>query len=39
MSEKTKSERFSKFVSSVKRRSNKKNIPDRTNGDQYYYIH
>lgn len=38
MSEKTKSERFSKFVSSVKRR-NKKNIPDRTNGDQYYYIH
>jgi hypothetical protein len=39
MSEKIKSEKFSKFVSSVKRRNNKKNIPDRTNGDQYYYIH
>tara|TARA_Y100000589_G_C27098251_1_gene606904 strand:+ start:64 stop:996 length:933 start_codon:yes stop_codon:yes gene_type:complete len=32
------SERFSKMMSSVKRRP-KKNIPDRTNGDQYYYIH
>jgi len=39
MSEKNKSERFSKFVSSIKRRNTKKKIPDRTNGDQYYYIH
>ena len=40
MSDKIKSERFSRLISSVKRRNNnKKNIPDRTNGDQYYYIH
>ena len=31
--------KLKRFVSSI-RRSNKKNIiPDRTNGDQYYYIH
>lgn len=36
---KLKSEKFSRFVSSIKRRDNKKTTPDRTNGDQYYYIH
>ena len=33
------SQKFSKLVYSVKRKNNKKNIQDRTNGDQYYYIH
>jgi hypothetical protein len=33
------SQKFSRLVYSVKRKNNKKNIPDRTNGDQYYYIH
>ncbi len=40
MSDTNLSERVSKFVSSVRnRKSLKKNIPDRTNGDQYYYVH
>ena len=38
MSDKKISERVSKLVSSIKRRRDSK-IPDRTNGDQYYYVH
>lgn len=39
MSDKKISERVSKFMSSIKKRRDSKKIPDRTNGDQYYYVH
>ena len=39
MSDKKISERVSRFVSSIKKKRDSKKIPDRTNGDQYYYVH